>query len=219
MSNELDERSLEEIIPPEGIKNTQAEIEVMDLERAHNLISSSSTKEVEAAKIIDPTARVELAVANYIDNLTRLHVEHRNKFSAAIENKLLSRIDNMTTDQLLGLYGTDRVTNTDEMSKMLGPVSNTVVTAQQAKIAEENRQRAALEKAGGSSGVQVNIGNVGANPAAAKAANEIASKEVLQGLTMISQIIEAQSKANKKAELTEEDIAEANSNKVDKKDI
>ena len=46
MSNELDERSLEEIIPPEGIKNTQAEIEVMDLERAHNLISSSSTKEV-----------------------------------------------------------------------------------------------------------------------------------------------------------------------------
>ena len=219
MSNELDERSLEEIIPPEGIKTNQAEVEIMDLERAHNLISSSSTKEVEAAKIIDPTARVELAVANYIDNLTRLHVEHRNKFSAAIENKLLSRIDNMTTDQLLGLYGTDRVTNTDEMSKMLGPVSNTVVTAQQAKIAEENRQRAALEKAGGSSGVQVNIGNVGANPAAAKAANEIASKEVLQGLTMISQIIEAQSKANKKAELTEEDIAEANSNKVDKKDI
>ena len=214
MSNELDERSLEEIIPPEGVKTPQVNLEVMDLERAHNLIASPSTSAVDAAKIEDPTSRVELAVANYIDNLTKLHIDHRNKFSAAIENAILSKIDQMNVGQLLSLFGTDRVTSTDEMSKMLGPVSTTIVTAQQAKIAEENRQRAAIEKAAGPAGVQVNIGNVGANPEAAKAANEMATKEVIQGLTMISHILEAQKNNANKQNLTEEDIAEANANKV-----
>lgn len=220
MSNEIDERSLEEIIPPEGIRTEQVNMEIMDLERAHNLISSSSTPAVEAAKIIDPTSRVEVAVANYVDSLTKIHIEHREGFSNAIEAAIMSKLDKMNIDQLLGLYGTDRVTGTDEMSKMLGPVFQSIVSAQQAKIAEEGRQRAAAEKAA-AAGVQVNIGNVGGpTPAAAKAANEMASKEVLQGLTMISQLIDAQKRANapKEEVLTKEDIAEARANTVSDKD-
>ena len=221
MSNEIDERSLEEIIPPEGIRTEQVNMEIMDLERAHNLISSSSTPAVEAAKIIDPTSRVEVAVANYVDSLTKIHIEHREGFSNAIEAAIMSKLDKMNIDQLLGLYGTDRVTGTDEMSKMLGPVFQSIVSAQQAKIAEEGRQRAAAEKAA-AAGVQVNIGNVGGpTPAAAKAANEMASKEVLQGLTMISQLIDAQKRANapKEEVLTKEDIAEAKANTVSDKDV
>jgi hypothetical protein len=221
MANEVDERSLEEIIPPEGIKTPQVEADVMDLERAHNLISSSSTPAVEAAKIEDPINRVTLAVANYIDHLTSLQVEHRKGFSAIIEDAIIAEVKagHVKIDQLLGLYGTDRVTSTDEMSKMLGPMSSTINTAQQAKIAEENRMRALAEKGTATGGVQVNIGNVGATPAAAKAANEIASKEVLQGLTMFSQILEAQKKNTGQPNLTDEDIAEAQSNKVSDKDM
>ncbi len=221
MSNEIDTRSLEEIIPPEGVKTEQVEMEIMDLERAHDLITSSSTPAVEAAKIIDPTSRVEVAVANYVDSLTKLHIQHREGFSNAIEAAIMSKLDKMSINQLLGLYGTDRVTGTEEMSKMLGPVFQSIVSAQQAKIAEEGRQRAAAEKAA-AAGVQVNIGNVGSTPQAAKAANEMASKEVLQGLTMISQLIEAQKNANKPKEnevLTKEDIAEAKANTVSKKDL
>lgn len=219
MSDNLDNRSLEEIIPPEGVSNEQVKLEVMDLERAHNLLSSSSTPAVNEAKIINPISRVEIAVANYIEAQTQAQVDHRNGLTRLIEQKIASKLDSMNIEQLLGLYGTERVTQIDEMSKFLSPVGTTINTAQQAKIAEETRLRAALEKQSGS-GVQVNIGNVGANPAAAQAANEMASKEVLQGLTMISQLIEAQNKMqNKKVELTEEDQAEANSNKVSEKDI
>lgn len=199
-SEEFDERSLEEIIPPEGKMNSQAELEISDLERAHEIISNPPSQEVVDATITNPVAKVEEAVANYVSTATEVYMTN-NQFSDAIRADILRRLPSLSNEQVLGLFGTDRVTGTDQMAKLLGPTFQLMTARQQAEIAEKGRREAAAEKMA-ATGVQVNIGNVGNGLDSARAANESLDKnqaqEVLQGLTVISQLIEAQKKADTK---------------------
>lgn len=198
---EIDERSLEEIIPPEGQMTSQAQAEIMDLEKAHEIISGPTPIAVEEAKISNPVAKVEEAVANYVSTATEVYMTN-NQFSDAIRADILRRLPSLSNEQVLGLFGTDRVTGTDQMAKLLGPTFQLMTARQQAEIAEKGRREAAAEKAAAQAGVQVNIGSMGPGVDSARMANESLGKneaqEVLQGLTMISQLIDAQKKSEDK---------------------
>lgn len=195
-----DDRSLEEIIPPEGKSNSQIDKEISDLERAHEIISKPVIPEVEDVKISNPSTKVEEALASYIDTKTKMDLK-RNDFSELIMEKISSRLDTMSTEQLLGLFGTDRVTSTDSMSKLINPTTQMLTTKQQAEIAAENRRVAAAEKASQNGNVQIAIGMPGANPVqAAQVANEKAPREALQGLDMISHLLQAMNKQDEKKE-------------------
>ena len=186
----MDDRSLEEIIPPEGIPTEQVKSEIMDLEKAREILSRpTSTPDVVEARIDDPLTKVEESLANYISRRSEIDIE-RNDFSKLIMKKIADRIDSLNTEQLLTLFGTDRVTGTDMMSKFMGPTAQIISTKQQDKIAAEGRRAAALEKSGGA-GVQIAIGNVGNNPAAMQAANQDAPQSALQGMTMFYQLASA----------------------------
>lgn len=193
----MDERSLEEIIPPEGKPTEQIKQEIVDLERAREILARpTSTPDVIEARIDDPLTKVEESLANYISRRSEIDIE-RNDFSKLIMKKIEERIDSLNTEQLLTLFGTDRVTGTDMMSKFMGPTAQIISTKQQAKIAAESRRAAALEKSGGA-GVQIAIGNVGSNPAAMQAANQDAPQSALQGMTMFYQLAAAIQKIDDK---------------------
>lgn len=202
----MDDRALEEIIPPEGKSNPQIDKEIADLERAHNIISKpTSLPEVEEVKINNPSTKVEEALASYIDTKTKMDLK-RNDFSELIMQKISSRLDTMSTEQLLGLFGTDRVTSTDAMSKILGPTTQMLTTKQQAEIAAEGRRAAAAEKAGQNGNVQIAIGMGGNSLQAAQMANEKAPREALQGLDLISHLVEAMNKHSEKEDAEVVDI-------------
>lgn len=186
--------SLESIVPEQGLMTSQAEKEIAELEKAREIISREHVSDATIqARIENPLSKVEESLARYISTRATMDLD-RNDFSKLIMDKLAARIDEMSTEQLLGLFGTDRVTSTDAMSKFLGPTSQVITAKQQAEIAAESRRLSAQEK---QAGVQIAIGQVGNNTQQAQLAAEAAPRQALQGLTIISQLIQAIEKTEK----------------------
>ena len=186
--------SLESIIPEQGLMTSQAKKEIAELEKAREIISREHVSDATIqARIENPLSKVEESLARYISTRATMDLD-RNDFSKLIMDKLAARIDEMSTEQLLGLFGTDRVTSTDAMSKFLGPTSQVITAKQQAEIAAESRRLSAQEK---QAGVQIAIGQVGNNTQQAQLAAEAAPRQALQGLTIISQLIQAIEKTEK----------------------
>lgn len=186
--------SLESIIPEQGLMTSQAKKEIAELEKAREIISREHVSDAAIqARIENPLSKVEESLARYISTRATMDLD-RNDFSKLIMDKLAARIDEMSTEQLLGLFGTDRVTSTDAMSKFLGPTSQVITAKQQAEIAAESRRLSAQEK---QAGVQIAIGQVGNNTQQAQLAAEAAPRQALQGLTIISQLIQAIEKTEK----------------------
>lgn len=186
--------SLESIIPEQGLMTSQAKKEIAELEKAREIISREHVSDATIqARIENPLSKVEESLARYISTRATMDLD-RNDFSKLIMDKLAARIDEMSTEQLLGLFGTDRVTSTDAMSKFLGPTSQVITAKQQAEIAAESRRLSAQEK---QAGVQIAIGQVGNNTQQAQLAAESAPRQALQGLTIISQLIQAIEKTEK----------------------
>lgn len=186
--------SLESIIPEQGLMTSQAKKEITELEKAREIISREHVSDATIqARIENPLSKVEESLARYISTRATMDLD-RNDFSKLIMDKLAARIDEMSTEQLLGLFGTDRVTSTDAMSKFLGPTSQVITAKQQAEIAAESRRLSAQEK---QAGVQIAIGQVGNNTQQAQLAAEAAPRQALQGLTIISQLIQAIEKTEK----------------------
>mgnify|MGYP000917858960 FL=1 len=186
--------SLESIVPEQGLMTSQAKKEIAELEKAREIISREHVSDATIqARIENPLSKVEESLARYIYTRATMDLD-RNDFSKLIMDKLAARIDEMSTEQLLGLFGTDRVTSTDAMSKFLGPTSQVITAKQQAEIAAESRRLSAQEK---QAGVQIAIGQVGNNTQQAQLAAEAAPRQALQGLTIISQLIQAIEKTEK----------------------
>lgn len=186
--------SLESIVPEQGLMTSQAKKEITELEKAREIISREHVSDATIqARIENPLSKVEESLARYISTRATMDLD-RNDFSKLIMDKLAARIDEMSTEQLLGLFGTDRVTSTDAMSKFLGPTSQVITAKQQAEIAAESRRLSAQEK---QAGVQIAIGQVGNNTQQAQLAAEAAPRQALQGLTIISQLIQAIEKTEK----------------------
>lgn len=197
--------SLESIIPEQGLMTSQAKKEIAELEKAREIISREHVSDATIqARIENPLSKVEESLARYISTRATMDLD-RNDFSKLIMDKLAARIDEMSTEQLLGLFGTDRVTSTDAMSKFLGPTSQVITAKQQAEIAAESRRLSAQEK---QAGVQIAIGQVGNNTQQAQLAAEAAPRQALQGLTIISQLIQAIEKTEKSDSVDAEIISE-----------
>lgn len=198
--------SLESIIPERGLMTSQAEKEITELEKAREIISREHVSDATIqARIENPLSKVEESLARYISTRATMDLD-RNDFSKLIMDKLAARIDEMSTEQLLGLFGTDRVTSTDAMSKFLGPTSQVITAKQQAEIAAESRRLSAQEK---QAGVQIAIGQVGNNTQQAQLAAEAAPRQALQGLTIISQLIQAIEKTEKSDSVDAEIVNES----------
>ena len=197
--------SLESIVPERGLMTSQAEREITELEKAREIISREHVSDATIqARIENPLSKVEESLARYISTRATMDLD-RNDFSKLIMDKLAARIDEMSTEQLLGLFGTDRVTSTDAMSKFLGPTSQVITAKQQAEIAAESRRLSAQEK---QAGVQIAIGQVGNNTQQAQLAAEAAPRQALQGLTIISQLIQAIEKTEKSDSVDAEIVSE-----------
>lgn len=197
--------SLESIIPEQGLMTNQAKKEIAELEKAREIISREHVSDAAIqARIENPLSKVEESLARYISTRATMDLD-RNDFSKLIMDKLAARIDEMSTEQLLGLFGTDRVTSTDAMSKFLGPTSQVITAKQQAEIAAESRRLSAQEK---QAGVQIAIGQVGNNTQQAQLAAEAAPRQALQGLTIISQLIQAIEKTEKSDSVDAEIVSE-----------
>ena len=197
--------SLESIIPEQGLMTSQAKKEIAELEKAREIISREHVSDAAIqARIENPLSKVEESLARYISTRATMDLD-RNDFSKLIMDKLAARIDEMSTEQLLGLFGTDRVTSTDAMSKFLGPTSQVITAKQQAEIAAESRRLSAQEK---QAGVQIAIGQVGNNTQQAQLAAEAAPRQALQGLTIISQLIQAIEKTEKSDSVDAEIVSE-----------
>ena len=197
--------SLESIIPEQGLMTSQAKKEIAELEKAREIISREHVSDATIqARIENPLSKVEESLARYISTRATMDLD-RNDFSKLIMDKLAARIDEMSTEQLLGLFGTDRVTSTDAMSKFLGPTSQVITAKQQAEIAAESRRLSAQEK---QAGVQIAIGQVGNNTQQAQLAAEAAPRQALQGLTIISQLIQAIEKTEKSDSVDAEIVSE-----------
>lgn len=197
--------SLESIIPEQGLMTSQAKKEITELEKAREIISREHVSDATIqARIENPLSKVEESLARYISTRATMDLD-RNDFSKLIMDKLAARIDEMSTEQLLGLFGTDRVTSTDAMSKFLGPTSQVITAKQQAEIAAESRRLSAQEK---QAGVQIAIGQVGNNTQQAQLAAEAAPRQALQGLTIISQLIQAIEKTEKSDSVDTEVVSE-----------
>ena len=197
--------SLESIIPEQGLMTSQAKKEIAELEKAREIISREHVSDATIqARIENPLSKVEESLARYISTRATMDLD-RNDFSKLIMDKLAARIDEMSTEQLLGLFGTDRVTSTDAMSKFLGPTSQVITAKQQAEIAAESRRLSAQEK---QAGVQIAIGQVGNNTQQAQLAAEAAPRQALQGLTIISQLIQAIEKTEKSDSVDAEVVSE-----------
>ena len=198
--------SLESIIPEQGLMTSQAKKEIAELEKAREIISREHVSDATIqARIENPLSKVEESLARYISTRATMDLD-RNDFSKLIMDKLAARIDEMSTEQLLGLFGTDRVTSTDAMSKFLGPTSQVITAKQQAEIAAESRRLSAQEK---QAGVQIAIGQVGNNTQQAQLAAEAAPRQALQGLTIISQLIQAIEKTEKSDSVDAEVVSES----------
>lgn len=198
--------SLESIIPEQGLMTSQAKKEIAELEKAREIISREHISDATIqARIENPLSKVEESLARYISTRATMDLD-RNDFSKLIMDKLAARIDEMSTEQLLGLFGTDRVTSTDAMSKFLGPTSQVITAKQQAEIAAESRRLSAQEK---QAGVQIAIGQVGNNTQQAQLAAEAAPRQALQGLTIISQLIQAIEKTEKSDSVDAEVVSES----------
>lgn len=198
--------SLESIIPEQGLMTSQAKKEIAELEKAREIISREHVSDATIqARIENPLSKVEESLARYISTRATMDLD-RNDFSKLIMDKLAARIDEMSTEQLLGLFGTDRVTSTDAMSKFLGPTSQVITAKQQAEIAAESRRLSAQEK---QAGVQIAIGQVGNNTQQAQLAAEVAPRQALQGLTIISQLIQAIEKTEKSDQVDAEIVSES----------
>lgn len=198
--------SLESIIPEQGLMTSQAKKEIAELEKAREIISREHVSDATIqARIENPLSKVEESLARYISTRATMDLD-RNDFSKLIMDKLAARIDEMSTEQLLGLFGTDRVTSTDAMSKFLGPTSQVITAKQQAEIAAESRRLSAQEK---QAGVQIAIGQVGNNTQQAQLAAEAAPRQALQGLTIISQLIQAIEKTEK-SDMIDAEVANEN---------
>lgn len=198
--------SLESIIPEQGLMTSQAKKEIAELEKAREIISREHVSDAAIqARIENPLSKVEESLARYISTRATMDLD-RNDFSKLIMDKLAARIDEMSTEQLLGLFGTDRVTSTDAMSKFLGPTSQVITAKQQAEIAAESRRLSAQEK---QAGVQIAIGQVGNNTQQAQLAAEAAPRQALQGLTIISQLIQAIEKTEKSDSVDAEVVSES----------
>jgi hypothetical protein len=94
-----------------------------------------------------------------------------------LQAELAARLPSMTNSELITLHSNSNVNNNDRVSKMLGPSFGMITTKQQAEIAAAKSQES-----------QVVI-NTGMQTMAAL--NNDASKDVLQGMAALSNLLQA----------------------------
>ena len=109
-------------------------------------------------------------------------------FNKKIQEELLSRLPNLSENQLLSLFTNSNVNTNDKISKLLGPTFGTLQSRQQAEIAAQAKKEQMQQAA-----VNVNINQE--NPM--KIANDTAPKEALRGLNTLFQLMNAMNKEEK----------------------
>jgi hypothetical protein len=158
-------------------KSTERLNREMDaLEKIDYLCSKETLPAVENSKIISPIASVEESLAQFVKDSFEV-TKKDYEFNQKLQAELAARLPSMTNSELITLHSNSNVNNNDRVSKMLGPSFSMITTKQQAEIAAAKSQES-----------QVVI-NTGMQTMAAL--NNDASKDVLQGMAALSNLLQA----------------------------
>jgi hypothetical protein len=149
----------------------------------------------------NPMNTVEKSLSKFVEDafdMTRSEFD----FQQQIQAHVLTRLDKFSENQLIALLSNTGVNSADKISKTMNPWVQLATARQQAQIAAESAERSAAIQAG-QNPVSMGAGSI-------KAANESATKEVLQGISSLSQILEiaTQKAAKKAAEAQEAEAAQ-----------
>ena len=131
--------------------------------------------------VVNPMESVEKSLSKFVDDafdMTRSEFEFQKK----IQEHALTRLDKFTENQIIALLSNTGVNSADKISKTMNPWVQLATARQQAQIAAESAERTAAIQTGQS---PASLGGT-----AMRDLNESASKEVLQGVASLSQILE-----------------------------
>lgn len=169
--------------PPVAVQ--QADPVAADLATLKSL-SDGLSKEANKA---NPMESVETSLSRFVDDafdMTRSEFDFQKRLQA----HALTRLDKFTENQLIALLSNTGVNSADKISKTMNPWVQLATARQQAQIAAESAERTAAIQTGQS---PTSVGG-----SAIRSLNESASKEVLQGVASLSQILEFAITAAKK---------------------
>lgn len=153
------------------------------LENLNKLANEENLPAVEGVKIETPVEEVEKALVEYykreLSYMTNLGQSHLEALWAEIED----RIPEMKTGELINTLQAMKQLHNDELSKSTSPIVSLLTKKAEAEIAEKNRQTYQQS--------QNNITiNTGATSEQMRQINEAADTKVVQGLLMISNIVD-----------------------------
>lgn len=168
---------------PEDISPVQTEINALT---TMNKNLTTVPKSVTDAEIKSPISSVENSLSQFVQDsfdVTRKDFE----FNQSIQDEILSRLPEFKNAELIALLTNNKVNDNDRINKILAPTFQLMTAKQQAEIAALSAQK------------NDKIDDL--KSANMREINEDTDQKVLQGMTMLKNLIDAvQSSANKIAD-------------------
>lgn len=149
------------------------------------MVTHDPVPAVKQAEIKKPIEEVEESLVKFTTDMFDV-ARRDNVFREAMQQEILTRLPQMTSDQVITLYNSDSVNRNDNVSKLLQPTFGLLQKNKEAEIASKDDR------------VQI-VNAFGApNNEAMKNMNLAADQSVIQGLSQISVLLEAFKKSQEK---------------------
>lgn len=186
---DLMEEMIESIEPEQDLdlpscQKLDKEMEV--LERIDDL-SHKELSSVENSRIKSPITSVEESLAQFVRDTFEV-TKKDFEFNQSLQEELCRRLPEMSNSELITLHSNSNVNNNDKVSKIINPTFGMITTKQQAEITAAKQQEREAN-------VVVNTGMQ-----TMAALNNDASKDVLQGMYALTNILQSIVKENKNEE-------------------
>lgn len=187
---DLMEEMIESIEPEQDLDLTSCqrldkEMEV--LEKVDSLCSKENLPSVENSRIKSPITSVEESLAQFVRDTFEV-TKKDFEFNQSLQEELCRRLPEMSNSELITLHSNSNVNNNDKVSKIINPTFGMITTKQQAEITAAKQQEREAN-------VVVNTGMQ-----TMAALNNTASKEVLQGMAALTNMLQSIVKENKDKE-------------------
>lgn len=160
--------------------NEENELQVLS-EMNELAVTEAPTVETEKS----PIGAVENALSKFVQDAMDITREDFT-FNKALQDEILSRLKNLSDNQITTLFSNTNVNLNDKISKVLGPTFQLMTSKQQAEMAKAQVEQKAL-----STGVVVTGNDM-------RQVNANTSSEVLQGVTALNNLL-SQIMKNKEA--------------------
>lgn len=177
------DEDIKQVIEQVSSENTVDSDEMRDAAAIVQMSEHNPLPAVKKAKITSPINEVEESLVKFTTDMFDV-ARRDNVFREAMQNEILSRLTEMTNDQVLTLYNSDSVNRNDHVSKLLQPTFGLISKQKEAEtIANKDERVQIINQLGGQ-----------CSDKAMRSLNEESPQEVLQGLSQMSLLLDAFSK-------------------------